>query len=344
MPAPTRRTFLALGALGGLLALSGCTDSHPKNAQQTADDADRPLRLRQLAATDALLADYDAVIAARPADAARLGDLRDDVVQHREALAQSLPASSAPASVPASASAGAGAARTVADLAASERRTAGRRLADLTAASPALARILASVAASGAAHAAALGDTGPLADDGASPSASPSPSPSPSASASASASASGSATAAAMPAADTEALQSALAAEHAAVYGYGVVGAFLPTGPQREDGRAAYAAHQARRDAWQRLLASGGTSPTAAAPGYRLPFQVKDAATAGQLAAYLETQLTAAYADLSATTALRTQAATALRECALRAAHWGADLPALPGLAAADPTPSASAT
>nr|WP_033220703.1 ferritin-like domain-containing protein [Kitasatospora phosalacinea] len=128
-------------------------------------------------------------------------------------------------------------------------------------------------------------------------------------------------------------MQTALAAEHAAVYGYGVVGAFLPAGPQREDARGAYAAHQARRDGWQRLLTAGGASPTAAAAGYRLPFQVKDAPTAARLAAHLETQLTAAYADLAATPALRAQAAAALRESALRAAHWGADLPALPGLA-----------
>nr|WP_111556591.1 ferritin-like domain-containing protein [Kitasatospora sp. SolWspMP-SS2h] len=128
-------------------------------------------------------------------------------------------------------------------------------------------------------------------------------------------------------------MQAALAAEHAAVYGYGVVGAFLPAGPQREDARATYGAHQARRDAWQRVLTAGGASPTAAAPGYRLPFQVKDAATAARLAAYLETQLTAAYADLAAAAALRERAAAALRESALRAAHWGADLPALPGLA-----------
>ncbi len=188
------------------------------------------------------------------------------------------------------------------------------------------------MSASGAAHAAALGDTGPVAADNPAPSPSPSSSPS------------GSASPAALASADSDALQSALAAEHAAVYGYGVVGAFLPVGPQREDGRAAYAAHQARRDAWQRLLSTGGVSPTAAAPGYRLPFQVTDAASAGRLAAFLETQLTAAYADLCTAPALRAQAAAALRESALRAAHWGADLPALPGLAAADPSPSPSAS
>ncbi|RPE32384.1 ferritin-like domain-containing protein [Kitasatospora cineracea] len=326
MPAPTRRTLLALGALTGLQLLCGCTDDHPAEPKPTAADPDRPLRLRQLAATDALLADYDVVLTAAPADADRLGNLREDVARHREALAGPLPSpsaagsaasGSASASVSASGSASPAAgpaARTVAELGAAEQRTAALRLADLAAASPELARTLASIAASDAAHAAALGDT-----------TAPAPAPSPSASASAGV----------LPAADTAALQAALAAEHAAVYGYGVVGAFLPTGPQREDARSGYSAHQARRDAWQRLLAAGGASPTAAAPGYRLPFAVKDPATAAQLAAHLETQLTAAYADLAATTALREQAAAALREAALRAAHWGADLPALPGLAAA---------
>ncbi|GLW75172.1 hypothetical protein Kpho02_74690 [Kitasatospora phosalacinea] len=319
MPAPTRRTFLALGALTGLQLLCGCTDDHPaKPAQSPAADPDRPLRLRQLAATDALLARYDAALAAPGADPGKLGDLRADVVQHREALARTLPsASPSPsASPPPSSPSASPSAATAADLAAAEQRTAALRLADLAAASPDLARTLASVAASGAAHAAALGDT--------TASAAPSPSPSPSASASAPA----------VPAADTAALQAALAAEHAAVYGYGVVGAFLPAGPQREDARATYAAHQARRDAWQRVLATGGASPTAAAPGYRLPFPVKDAATAVQLAAHLETQLTAAYADLAAAPTYRDQAAAALRDCTLRAAHWGADLPALPGLSA----------
>ncbi len=317
MPAPTRRTLLALGALTGLHLLCGCTDGRPAVPKPTAADPDRPLRLHQLAATDALLADYDAVLATAPADADRLGNLREDVARHREALAATLPPPSAAASGSATASGsasptGAPTARTAAELAAAEQRTAALRLADLAAASPELARTLASVAASDAAHAAALGDT-----------TAPAPSPSPSSSAGA------------LPAADTAALQAALAAEHAAVYGYGVVGAFLPTGPQREDARTGYSAHQARRDAWQRVLAAADASPTAAAPGYRLPFAVKDPASAAQLAAHLETQLTAAYADLAATTALRAQAAAALREAALRAVHWGADLPALPGLAAA---------
>ncbi|KJK57782.1 hypothetical protein UK12_14530 [Saccharothrix sp. ST-888] len=149
-----------------------------------------------------------------------------------------------------------------------------------------------------------------------------------------------------MPSTATAGLQGALAAEHAAVYGYGVVGAWLPAGAQRQDGYASYAAHQARRDDWQRLLGSGGATPTAAAPGYRLPFQVTNAATAGQLAAHIETQLTGVYANLVAATtgALRGTAATSLRETALSATHWGADLSALPGLPEPGADPSASAS
>nr|WP_280672425.1 DUF4439 domain-containing protein [Kitasatospora sp. MAP12-44] len=147
-----------------------------------------------------------------------------------------------------------------------------------------------------------------------------------------------------MPASAVTALQAALAAEHAAVYGYGVIAARTPVGPQREQARAAYAAHEARRDAWHRNLAAGGATPAAAAPGYQLPFAVPDAAAAGRLAAYIETRLTAVYADLVADTggSLRMSAATALRESVLRGSQWGAAADALPGMPAAPPSPAAS--
>ncbi|WTU05276.1 ferritin-like domain-containing protein [Kitasatospora sp. NBC_00070] len=143
-------------------------------------------------------------------------------------------------------------------------------------------------------------------------------------------------------------MQSALSAEHAAVYGYGVVGARQPAGPQRAEAQVCYLAHQARRDAWQRLLLGGGATPAAAAPGYQLPFPVTDPATAKQLAAHIEVQLTGVYAALVAAGSgeLRQSAAAALRESALRARQWGAEQSALPGLPAADrvttsPSPSA---
>jgi hypothetical protein len=355
MPSPNRRTRLVLGILTGALLLSGCTSGggslgdHDDHTNRP--DPDLPLRARAVAATDTLLADYDAVLAGPGATQAdRLRTYRADLVAQRAALASGLPSpgsaspggstppspGASPGSTPPSASSTppspgtspgtrptGGAVTSVTALAAAERQTAGARLADLDAASPALAKLLAAVSASDALHAAALGDSGPIT------------APTPAATAAATPtgpSASGSP--APLPSASTTALQSALAAEHAAVYGYGVVGAWLPAGPQRQDGYTSYAVHQAERDEWQRLLGSAGATPTAAAPGYRLPFPVTSAATAGQLAAHIETQLTGVYADLVAATTgpLRENAATALRATALRATHWGADLSALPGL------------
>ncbi|MGA5704759.1 ferritin-like domain-containing protein [Peterkaempfera bronchialis] len=142
------------------------------------------------------------------------------------------------------------------------------------------------------------------------------------------------------------ALQAALAAEHAAVYGYGVVGAHL-TGSRLTTARAAFAAHQAHRDALQRELTARHTTPTPAAPGYQLPFPVTDPASAVQLATLLEDRLTAVHADLvtAATGDLRRTAADALREAAVRAARWRGHPtgPAFPGLPerTATPTPTA---
>ncbi|MCX4746414.1 ferritin-like domain-containing protein [Kitasatospora sp. NBC_01287] len=148
-----------------------------------------------------------------------------------------------------------------------------------------------------------------------------------------------------MPAGAVTALQAALAGEHTAVYAFGVIGARIPTGPERDDARSCYAVHQARRDAWQRMLADAGATPVAAAPGYELPFAVPDANAAGRLAATVETRLTAVYADLVAagSGALRLAGAVALRGCTLQAAHWGGAPGALPGLPAPS-APSATAS
>ena len=60
-----------------------------------------------------------------------------------------------------------------------------------------------------------------------------------------------------------EALRTALAAEHAAIFGYGVVGAFL-TGEIRDDARDAELVHRDRRDAASLLVeatAAVGSGP-----------------------------------------------------------------------------------
>ncbi|MEV4435092.1 ferritin-like domain-containing protein [Streptomyces sp. NPDC049585] len=134
------------------------------------------------------------------------------------------------------------------------------------------------------------------------------------------------------PAAVTAA-QAALAAEHAAVYGYGVVGARIEE-ERAGDAREAHEAHRARRDALTRAVRGLGAEPVAAAAAYALPFAVPDGAAALRLATELERRLTAVYADLvrAATGDLRGEAAAGLREAAVRAARWDGGSVAFPGL------------
>src|SRR5437868_15090063 len=72
------------------------------------------------------------------------------------------------------------------------------------------------------------------------------------------------------PKSDVHALQTALAAEHAAVYGYGVLGSRL-RGTPRQTAKAVWDAHRAQRD---RLISILSVVPVAAAPAYRLPVTV----------------------------------------------------------------------
>ncbi|MEU8810104.1 ferritin-like domain-containing protein [Streptomyces violaceoruber] len=138
-----------------------------------------------------------------------------------------------------------------------------------------------------------------------------------------------------------DALQAALAAEHAAVYGYGVVGGRIAE-DRRAEARTAYDAHRARRDALAREVRDLGGEPVAAAAGYALPFSVPDSAAAVRLAAELEDRLAGVYSDLvrAAEGGGRTSAAGALREAAVRAVRWRGGSVAFPGLAERVGTPA----
>ncbi|MFE5817339.1 ferritin-like domain-containing protein [Streptomyces sp. NPDC056479] len=140
------------------------------------------------------------------------------------------------------------------------------------------------------------------------------------------------------------ALQAALAAEHAAVYGYGVVGGRIGA-ERRTEAHAAYDAHRARRDALAREVSDLGAKPVVASAGYALPFPVQDSATAVRLAAELEDRVAGVYSDLVRATegALRGTAAEALREAAVRAVRWRRESVAFPGLAERAGTPATSA-
>lgn len=134
--------------------------------------------------------------------------------------------------------------------------------------------------------------------------------------------------------AELTALQAALAAEHAAVYGYGVVGGRVDD-RRRTEAKAAYDAHRARRDALAREVRDLGGRPVAASAAYALPFAVRGPADAVRLAARLEERVAGVYADLvrSSTGARRASAAGALREAAVRAVGWSGRSVAFPGLA-----------
>ncbi|MER5469174.1 ferritin-like domain-containing protein [Streptomyces sp. NPDC002935] len=145
--------------------------------------------------------------------------------------------------------------------------------------------------------------------------------------------------------AELKALQAALAAEHAAVYGYGVVGGRIGEA-RRADARSAYDAHRARRDELARAVKDMGGTPEAASAAYVLPFAVTDTATAVRFAAELEERVAAVYSDLvrAATGDRRRTAAGALREAAVRAVRWSGESVAFPGLAERAATSSTTAT
>jgi hypothetical protein len=134
---------------------------------------------------------------------------------------------------------------------------------------------------------------------------------------------------------EISALQAALAAEHAAVYGYGVVGAMLSGDPQSL-AHTDWIAHQEARDALQAMLVELGATPVAASPAYQLPFAVTGEASAVRLAVALEDGVTQAYLAVVAVTdrTLRSFGALAMQPPANRAVAWRGTTVAFPGMPA----------
>jgi hypothetical protein len=129
------------------------------------------------------------------------------------------------------------------------------------------------------------------------------------------------------------ALQGALAAEHAACYGYPVAGAHLAGGRQAA-AEQDWTSHSKARDALAAMISSLGAAPVAAQAFYRLPFRVHDASTAMALAAHLEDGVTRAYLGLVAVEdqRLRNFGALAMQGSAKRAVFWRGSTQAFPGL------------
>ena len=131
----------------------------------------------------------------------------------------------------------------------------------------------------------------------------------------------------------TSALQAVLAGEHAAVYGYGVVGAHL-TGAAQRRAQSAYDVHRVSRDRLEALLRGRKVEPVAAFPSYALPRPVSTAKDAIVLATLLEERMAAVWADAVAelTSDLRALAVRGLGDSAVRAARWRGGSVPFPGL------------
>jgi ferritin-like protein len=121
----------------------------------------------------------------------------------------------------------------------------------------------------------------------------------------------------------SDALSAALAAEHAAIFGYGAVGGHLDRAGQ-DAARQAETAHRNRRDALVVRIAAASASPPAAAPAYALPFPVTDRTSALKLAVALEEGAAQAWRQaLPATSGNdRRLALDALMDCAVQATRW----------------------
>lgn len=140
------------------------------------------------------------------------------------------------------------------------------------------------------------------------------------------------------PTADTddsvvETLDAALAGEHAAVYAYGVIGAYL-TGDDRDRAAAELSRHRAARDRLAAHIRAAGGTPSASLPTYALPYPVADAASAADLADLVEERLGGLYSDVVTSTsgATRSESADALVHTARARAAWSGTATAFPGL------------
>ena len=122
-----------------------------------------------------------------------------------------------------------------------------------------------------------------------------------------------------------DAVQDALAAEHAAVWTHGLVSAFISVPQQSAAVADGATAHRARRDATERWLRDAGATPRPPAAAYLPPQPVDSAASAIAALIAVETDACAAWRGVLERTedaTVRTSAFDALTVSAVRATRW----------------------
>lgn len=121
-----------------------------------------------------------------------------------------------------------------------------------------------------------------------------------------------------------EALSAAIAAEHSAIYLYGLVEAYAA--PTRRSEVAKYTAeHRAQRDALSGVLSAAGVQAPVAAAAYTPPEPVVDPVTAAKVAVAIEDDTAAAHRAVLAkgdSDGVRHLGVTGLGGAAVRAARW----------------------
>lgn len=137
--------------------------------------------------------------------------------------------------------------------------------------------------------------------------------------------------------ATTEALQTTLAAEHAAVFVYGALGGQTSrsaTPVLYATVTDAYVTHRGRRDELIDRIVAAGHDPVAAEPAYDLPADLSTPAAVSGRALAMERACAATYAFLVASTtgSARAWAVDALLDTAVRELGFGGRPEPLPGL------------
>jgi hypothetical protein len=135
---------------------------------------------------------------------------------------------------------------------------------------------------------------------------------------------------------EVDALQTTLAAEHAAVHVLGALGSRTSASATPELFAAvtdAYTAHRARRDALTRWVRDAGATPVAAAPAYQLPEAAGPEAVGGA-ALEVEQSCAETYAWLVASTSgeRRRWAVDALTNAAVRELTFRGSPEIFPGI------------
>lgn len=127
-----------------------------------------------------------------------------------------------------------------------------------------------------------------------------------------------------LPADTADALQQALAAEHAAIWSCGLASAFVSNAVATET-NAAMTQHQARRDMIMGRLVGAGLTPVPAEPAYVPPRSVDNQTSAVALLAIAESDVAVAWRAVLERTDdadLRTTAVNALTDSAVRQTRW----------------------